>query len=602
MSQDLPHTARCSLTGLQQWDTHRDLDEWAGALRCQKWDLRHWDLSSATVKPLASAKYEPSMNVTGWDIFETVIAASGCQDNMIGCQAGAASAGFLEGSLMGPRISDHLWNLLADGGFLKSDESAVDLNAPEWIALEAYEKEQEKWVQSHSRTPGNGVMSVVPYLYAQQAGVAAGLSHAGVELYGLTPWRAAVTINLMGEYSDVLDHLFPSRRIPWLSGNLSMTERIRATLKREHCSAFVALAAYNEDLYVGHNMWWSFFALMPVLKTYTWEALGPPSHAVARRRVQMSSFPGALSSIDDIYSMPAEAQRMVVMETTNPIYNTSLYDLLKPQSLWCWVRVMAANLLSESGAEWVLHFSRTQDPSAMDLNSGTYNNMWMVVDYKRFTRRAPLRPESGVLMIAEQLPGLITSSDETHRLATSKYFASYNQPLLNATRHKSGAAAYDDAMLSSGITPGYQLAGRANLFREYAHLLGSLDGAKQLLRWNKFQTDPVVLSSPDPTHLVSPATYGALASRGDLNPSKSSSTGSRFAPAGPLNSVATNAVLLSASLLNSSALLAQAGPTHDDQPVFSWSTAPAKLAGLPHKGQPDRWDFKWVSLHASVPL
>ena len=102
----------------------------------------------------------------------------------------------------------------------------------------------------------------------------------------------------------------------------------------------------------------------------------------------------------------------------------------------------------------------------------------MVVDFKRFVKHAPLEPESGtprplaprrartpalrrartpppspacpcapprparraapppphlasappgVLTVAEQLPGLISSADQTAHLATAKYFASYNQ-------------------------------------------------------------------------------------------------------------------------------------------------------------------------------
>ena len=149
-------------------------------------------------------------------------------------------------------------------------------------------------------------------------------------------------INLMGELGDILDKLFPTRRVDWFDANLTLGRRARATLAREHCSAFIALGEYNEELYVGHNMWWSFYALMPVLKTYTWEALPEAGGGGGgARRVQMSSLPGALSSIDDIYSLPAREQRLAVLETTHRLYDHRLYDQMSPRSLWCWARVMA---------------------------------------------------------------------------------------------------------------------------------------------------------------------------------------------------------------------------------------------------------------------
>ena len=378
-----PHVAHCSLTGLAEWDPARTLDEWAASLVCV--------LDNVSSPPHSSAAYEPTMNSTGWDTFDVVVLAAGCQQNAsIGCQSGAASAGFLEGLLSAHRISDHLYNILAHGRFLRMDHSAVNESAPEWRRLVEYEAKQEAWLLSQvANAPSDPQRSVLATLFAQQAGIAAGLARSGASLYGLSPWRAAVTVNLMAEMGDVLDHLFPSRRVQWFDEGLSLVERSKATLKREHCSAFVALASYNEDLYVGHNMWWQFYAMMPVLKTVTWQALP----GLGARRVQMTSFPGALSSIDDFYSLPSPRQRLVVMETTNPIRNTSLFDALHPSSIWCWMRVMSANLLAESATEWVRFFSRH--------NSGTYNNMWLVVDYKAFTPRTPLA--SGVLTIAEQV-------------------------------------------------------------------------------------------------------------------------------------------------------------------------------------------------------
>eukprot|EP00122_Pirum_gemmata_P013984 Pgem_evm1s13025 len=54
----------------------------------------------------------------------------------------------------------------------------------------------------------------------------------------------------------------------------------------------------------------------------------------------MSSSPGLLHSKDDFYTL---GNGYVVMETTNGFYNDSLYDLIKPSSLFSWQRVMISN-------------------------------------------------------------------------------------------------------------------------------------------------------------------------------------------------------------------------------------------------------------------
>ena len=39
-------------------------------------------------------------------------------------------------------------------------------------------------------------------------------------------------------------------------------------------------------------------------------------------------------------------------QTTNSIFNASLWDLVVPQSLLAWQRVRTANQLASSGPEW----------------------------------------------------------------------------------------------------------------------------------------------------------------------------------------------------------------------------------------------------------
>ena len=69
---------------------------------------------------------------------------------------------------------------------------------------------------------------------------------------------------------------------------------------------------------------------------------------------------------------------------------------------------MVANRLSQFGSQWARYFEKH--------NSGTYNNMWMVVDYKKLDEEEI--PTEGVLTVLEQLPHMVVIHDETKTLLT----------------------------------------------------------------------------------------------------------------------------------------------------------------------------------------
>ncbi|QQP41115.1 Phospholipase B-like, partial [Caligus rogercresseyi] len=67
----------------------------------------------------------------------------------------------------------------------------------------------------------------------------------------------------------------------------------------------------------------------------------------------------------------------------------------------------------------------------------TYNNQWMVVDYKRFKPgRKVIRP--GLLWILEQIPGHIHYADVTGVLKKKGYWPSYNSPYFKDIFNLSG--------------------------------------------------------------------------------------------------------------------------------------------------------------------
>jgi len=53
--------------------------------------------------------------------------------------------------------------------------------------------------------------------------------------------------------------------------------------------------------------------------------------------------------MDDYYQL---SSGVVVTETTNVIYDNSLFDRIKPQSLFAWQRVRVANMMVHSGRGW----------------------------------------------------------------------------------------------------------------------------------------------------------------------------------------------------------------------------------------------------------
>merc|ERR1719461_576846 len=94
---------------------------------------------------------------------------------------------------------------------------------------------------------------------------------------------------------------------------------------------------------------------------------------------------------------------LMMIQTTNNIFDETLYDQVKPESLWAWQRVRIANALSMTGQEWYKYLATA--------NSGTYNNQYMILKYRDFTPGEPLVDD--FLWIIEQIPGFVYGADKT---------------------------------------------------------------------------------------------------------------------------------------------------------------------------------------------
>ncbi|CAK0853792.1 unnamed protein product [Prorocentrum cordatum] len=216
------------------------------------------------------------------------------------------------------------------------------------------------------------------------------------------------------------------------------------------------------------------------------------------RHMVFTSNPGCLYSADDFYNTDAG---LTVIETTITNYNASSWSLVVPQSIMTWGRAMVATRLSTSGEEWTEHFQR--------YSSGTCNNQWIIVDYKRF--RPGERPKSGdgLLWIAEAFPGYTRRADMTSVLLSQGSWPSYNIPYFEDVRRVGGYFAMQERHPLHADDYSFERDSRARMFaraREAGDIT-SLDSFAHLMRYNG-----------DHDRLENGDRCNAISARCDLNP------------------------------------------------------------------------------------
>jgi hypothetical protein len=167
------------------------------------------------------------------------------------------------------------------------------------------------------------------------------------------------------------------------------------------------------------------------------------------------------------------------------------------------MRNIVANRLAKSGQTWADTFKR--------YNSGTYNNQWMIVDYKLFKPKGKL-PTKGLLMVLEQLPGLIHAEDQTQHLVKQTYWPSYNIPFYKDIFNLSGQPA---SVAKFGDWFTYEENPRAKIFRRDHIKVKDMTSMKRLMRYNNYLSDP---ASACPKCLpIHASAENAIMARCDLN-------------------------------------------------------------------------------------
>ncbi|XP_027059115.1 putative phospholipase B-like 2 isoform X2 [Pocillopora damicornis] len=287
-----------------------------------------------------------------------------------------------------------------------------------------------------------------------------------------------------------------------------------------------------------------------------------------------SSYPGRLLSGDDFYMINSG---LLVQETTIDNDNPALWKYVQPVgTVLEWIRNLVANRLANTAREWVEIFSK--------YNSGTYNNQWMVVNYKQFVPNQPLAPDT--FWVLEQLPGTVIMADMSEILDNERYWASYNLPYFPEIYNLSGQP---ENVKKYGPWFDYHLNPRAQIFKRDQGKVNDLSGFITLMRYNDYKYDNLSKCSCSPPY----SAENAISARSDLNPANGSYP---FSFLGHRNHGGTDCKVTSYDLFNKSlSCMAVSGPTHDQQPIFKWSTSGWKRP----MGHPDAWDFEPVMVKFS---
>jgi len=499
------------------------------------------------------AIYIEEMNATGWDILEVKInvITSSVRGYTVSDSQRAFAAGVAEGYLTAVGINA-LYGNLQNTSFWDFTHGPPD-------NLQQFLNQQSTYMSEQiAQNPTDPFWSYANLLRHQLSGVQFGYNasapHYGLPTYAEPNAWPFVFLNLVGDLLDLTAALNASQRLNY--DDYSNEEYLRMRLQRGRCSALIKVTPQLDNLIIGHSSWFVYQNTLRIFKHYKFTFETVPT---AANHMMFSSYPGYLVSLDDFYVMDSG---LAMLQTTNSVPNTTLYDLVKPESLFAWQRVRIANALSKTGEEWFGHLA--------NQNSGTYNNQYMVIDYGRFVEGEPLK--EGLLWVIEQIPGFVDGADMTNVLERG-YFASYNVPALESVYNRSG---YPAMVESKGVENSYDLAPRARIFRRDANAVSDLQSFGALLRYNNYKEDAIENNNA----------MWAICSRGDL-------LAKDAAPFGCYDTKMANL-----TMIRSMQAMVINGPTYDNLPPFNWADWPQYQHV--HAGIPNLMKFDWQHMQPQL--
>lgn len=505
------------------------------------------DFSNPTgLIPVAWASFQDDIQNTGWGYLEIESNFNVTDDVQ------AYAAGALEAHLT-RQLMENQWENMFAHYCDNQTEFCAKLNGFLQKNLD-YSRRQE--AQLRNTDP---YWNMVHLQMRQLLGLSDAFENATLDTsHDLVNITRAFMFSLVGDFLD-------------LEPALRRTSDQRSLSQAPACSALVKIVGENDDIYIAHDAWFLYRSMLRIQKKYVfpWHykpSVTGPDGVIPGQTITMSSYAGKLVSLDDFY---LTSTGLVITETSIENSNPDLYLLLRPDAApFTWVRAMVANRLATTGSEWVTIFGQK--------NSGTYNNQWMVLDYKLFTPGSPIVNDT--LWILEQMPGITRQKDVSDVLRKNEYWPSYNvayfEDIFNISCQPELVEKYGDYY-------SYERAPRANIFRRDHVKVHDMDSMMALMRYNDYTHDPLSRCNCTPPYN---AVY-AISSRYDLlDPHGKYDVPNMY----PRSVGGIDMKLTNYTLFKSLEFIGISGPTWGTQPVFEWSTSGFKDS---HVGHPDKWQF-----------
>ena len=497
---------------------------------------------------VATAFYTDSLLEIGWDKLSIRT------NPLYRDEIQAEGAGRLEGALTKERIYNFFLNL----------EQEVDINE----RISKFFEDQEAFVID-SVEKGEG--SRDPMLY--NAYLIKKQYNGMMEQYNITADAdkklTKNNFHLMNYYAELFD-LADKYRVE-VEGEtdykqMDNEQLLKIFLERTHCSALFKLKNDFSDLYFGHNTWNTYFSTIRLIKEYNFNF---NNRWVRSKNIIFTSYPASLSSIDDFY---ITSHGLIAIETTNSMYNDSLYSEINPNTLFTCERAMICNRISNSSKEWAENFAK--------YNSGTYNNQFMILD-KNKVNLVNKSIEQDAFYIVETLPGLVKINNVTD-IFKFGYWSSFNLPFDKEIYDLSGLKEVIDSRPEAASYLSYDMCARTKIFRRDQWSSDNLDGFMKLMRYNDYLHDP--FSEGNPSYTIS--------SRSDLAGSCSGAYDSKVGVLSDWNETYVKFRLIG-------------GPTFNEElgiEPFAWENASERCRNHAHNMIPDVLKFDWIEYENEFPF